>query len=104
MCGAQNSRRRCPAVIATTVYAWVDHFDSWRAELARREDVADIRVALLVGSALVEEAAERSGGSDAIVLKEWSQQLQMAVADQGADRRRLEGFGAGSGTRRVARP
>ena len=33
-----------------TVVAWVDHFESWRRELERRTDPADIRVALQVGS------------------------------------------------------
>ena len=68
-----------------TVCAWVDHFDSWRAELMRREDVADIRVALLVGAALIDEAAARSGGSDTMILQEWSRQLHAAGADKGAD-------------------
>ncbi len=30
--------------------AWVDHFRSWRTELQRRVDAADIRVAALVGA------------------------------------------------------
>ncbi|MGB6308180.1 MAG: maltotransferase domain-containing protein, partial [Steroidobacteraceae bacterium] len=37
-----------------TVSAWVDPFESWRRELDRREDPADIRVALQVGAALID--------------------------------------------------
>ncbi len=50
-----------------TVMAWVDHFESWRRELERRDDSADIRVALQVGGALIDEAVERVRGGDAAV-------------------------------------
>ena len=33
-----------------TVIAWVDHFESWRKELERREELNDIRIALQAGS------------------------------------------------------
>jgi len=68
-----------------TVVAWVDHFESWRRELGRREIQADIRVALQVGSALIDEAAGRASGSDAAILAEWSAQLRAAAADAGVD-------------------
>jgi starch synthase (maltosyl-transferring) len=68
-----------------TVMAWVDHFESWRRELERREIQADIRVALEVGSALIDEAAGRATGSDAAILAEWSAQLRAAAADAGVD-------------------
>jgi starch synthase (maltosyl-transferring) len=68
-----------------TVVAWVDHFESWRHELERREILADIRVALQVGSALIDEAAGRATGSDAAILAEWSAQLRAAAADAGVD-------------------
>ena len=67
-----------------TVTAWVDHFESWRGELERREDRTDIRMALLVGSALIDAAARRAQGGDAQILDEWSAQLRAAAAD-GAD-------------------
>src|SRR6202790_2146094 len=54
-----------------TVMAWVDHFESWRRELERRDDPVDIRMALLVGSALIDEVAARATGSDAAILAEW---------------------------------
>jgi starch synthase (maltosyl-transferring) len=68
-----------------TVVAWVDHFESWRHELERREIQADIRVALQVGAALIDEAAGRATGSDAAILAEWSAQLRAAAADAGVD-------------------
>jgi starch synthase (maltosyl-transferring) len=68
-----------------TVVAWVDHFESWRRELERRDDQSDIRVALQVGSALIDEAAGRATGSDAAILAEWSAQLRAAAADTGVD-------------------
>src|SRR5260221_4024684 len=71
-----------------TVAAWVDHFESWRHELERRDDPGDIRVALQVGSALIDEAAGRASGSDAAILIEWSAQLRAAAAgvDGGAQK------------------
>jgi len=68
-----------------TVAAWVDHFESWRHELERRDDPGDIRVALQVGSALIDEAAGRASGGDAAILIEWSAQLRAAAADAGVD-------------------
>jgi starch synthase (maltosyl-transferring) len=68
-----------------TVAAWVDHFESWRHELERRDDRADIRMALAVGAALIDEVAARAAGSDAAILAEWSAQLRAAAADAGVD-------------------
>ena len=68
-----------------TVWAWVDPFESWRYELERRDDPADVRMALQVGSALIGEAAARAAGSDAAILAEWSAQLRAAGADSGAE-------------------
>src|SRR6185312_5152443 len=75
--------------------AWVDHFESWRRDLTRREDAADIRVALEVGAALIDAAAGRARPSDGAILAEWSADLRRAaadVADAGA------GANAGAGT------
>ncbi|HYH43543.1 MAG TPA: alpha-1,4-glucan--maltose-1-phosphate maltosyltransferase, partial [Burkholderiales bacterium] len=58
-----------------TVTAWVDHFLSWRNELKRRVDPADIASAALVGGKLIAEAANRAGGNDAHRLREWGGQL-----------------------------
>jgi starch synthase (maltosyl-transferring) len=61
--------------------AWVDHFESWRAEFERREDKNDIRVALEVGAALIDEAAARAAGADAAILTVWSAQLRDGLKD-----------------------
>lgn len=58
-----------------SICAWVDHFASWRRELARRTDDEDIKSALLVGKLLVEQAAARAQGADASWLQSSAQQL-----------------------------
>jgi starch synthase (maltosyl-transferring) len=68
-----------------TVVAWVDHFESWRRELERREDPVDIATAVQVGAGLIDEAAVRAAGSDAVILTEWSGQLRGILRGSGAD-------------------
>lgn len=68
-----------------TVMAWVDHFESWRHELERRDDQADIRIALRVGGALIDAAALRADGSDAGILAAWSALLRKMAGDGSAD-------------------
>jgi starch synthase (maltosyl-transferring) len=74
-----------PGRYQCVVLAWVDHFESWRAEFERREDKDDIRVALEVGATLIQEAAARAAGSDAAILTEWSAQLRVGLAQAAAD-------------------
>jgi len=59
-----------------TITAWVDHFESWRSELERRDDPSDIRIALMAGAGLVEEAAQRAGADDAAALSNWARLLR----------------------------
>ena len=74
-----------PGRYRCTVTAWVDHFESWRSELERRDDVGDIRVALQVGSVLVAEAAGRARGGDAVSLNRWASVLsENAARDAGS--------------------
>jgi starch synthase (maltosyl-transferring) len=61
-----------------TVIAWVDRFLTWRHDLVRRQDAADIAVALLVGAALVDAAAELAGGESGACLHDWATQLRSA--------------------------
>ena len=68
-----------------TVIAWVDHFESWRRELQRRDDPADIRVALQVGAQLIDETAARASGSDATILTEWAGHLRASATDLQTD-------------------
>jgi starch synthase (maltosyl-transferring) len=63
-----------------TVTAWVDHFASWRAELARRDEADDVRTALQLGAALL-DALVSHAGSDAPMLMEWATMLRASAAD-----------------------
>jgi starch synthase (maltosyl-transferring) len=80
------------------VTAWVDSFESWRRELERRDDVADIRIALDVGGALIDEAAGRAAavGGDAAILTEWAVQLRQAAREANADAHSLKVLGLDS--------
>ena len=68
-----------------TVMAWVDHFESWRRELERREDRGDILVAFQAGAALIDETAARANDSDAAILTAWSGQLIEFLKDSTTD-------------------
>lgn len=61
-----------------TVISWVDRFLTWRHDLARRQDAADIASALRAGIALIEAAAGRAG-DDAKLLRNWIDQLSAAT-------------------------
>ncbi len=74
-----------PGRYQCTVIAWVDHFESWRREFERREDGSDIRLAVEVGAALIDEAAARAAGSEAAILTDWSLQLREGLKQGAAD-------------------
>src|ERR1700737_3283433 len=61
-----------------TVTAWVDHFESWRYDLMRRDDYNDIRIALQVGGGLLEAASRRARAraDDAAALSNWAALLR----------------------------
>ena len=59
-----------------TVVAWVDHFRSWRHDLARRTQTEDISAALLIGADLIEAAAKRAADQDARRLQSWADALR----------------------------
>lgn len=67
-----------------TVLTWVDHFQSWHHELERRNDAADVRIALQVGAGLIENAANRATAGDSETLAAWAAQLR-AIASQDGD-------------------
>src|SRR3954453_6956414 len=59
------------------VAGWVDHFATWRRDLSKRIDAGqDVAIDLLVGAALVKEAAEHARGTDRERLQEFEQQLR----------------------------
>jgi starch synthase (maltosyl-transferring) len=62
-----------------TVEAWVDPFDSWRHDMARRVDAADIRIACRVGAQEIEAAAQRAHGADREALARWARELLQAA-------------------------
>ncbi|MBA3034517.1 MAG: alpha-1,4-glucan--maltose-1-phosphate maltosyltransferase [Gammaproteobacteria bacterium] len=66
-----------------TVIAWVDRFLTWRHDLARRQEPADISVALLVGITLIKATAQRTDGATALALKDWAAKLQAATPEAG---------------------
>ncbi|MEO8502098.1 MAG: maltotransferase domain-containing protein, partial [Vicinamibacteria bacterium] len=61
--------------------AWVDRIESWRSELARRVELADVRQALLLGAIEVEAAAERAGGADRAALRRFAKSLGASAAE-----------------------
>jgi starch synthase (maltosyl-transferring) len=70
-----------------SVMAWVDHFESWRAEFERRTADEDIHMALRAGAALIDAAAARAHGDDARILGDWATQLRAGAGapPDGAD-------------------
>lgn len=66
-----------------TVIAWADRFLTWRHDLARRQEPADISVALLVGIALIKATAQRTDGAAALALEDWAAKLQAATPEAG---------------------
>ncbi len=65
-----------------TVSAWVDHFESWRRELERRNELTDIRIALQVGAGLIDAALTRAGPEDAALLANWAALLRSMATDK----------------------
>lgn len=59
-----------------TVMGWVDHFASWRQELAKRVLKEDIALALIIGAAWIEAAAGRAQGEGSKRLKEFAAALR----------------------------
>jgi starch synthase (maltosyl-transferring) len=52
-----------------TLDGWVDHFETWSKQLAKRVQAGqDVAADLEIGARMIEEAAERAGGADATRL------------------------------------
>ncbi len=66
------------------ISAWIDSFQSWRQDLAKRSEPPDIATALLAGAALIEEAAQRATGDDLVRLRAFAEALrgQKSVASR----------------------
>lgn len=72
-----------PGRYVYSAVAWVDGFQSWRHELVRRIDPADIRIAALVGAQLIEAAAVRAAGDDRKALQNWATSLRKQAGTRG---------------------
>jgi len=60
-----------------TVEGWVDHLETWRADLKKRVAAAqDVAVQLRIGAGLIDTAARHANGSDALELWRWAQNLR----------------------------
>ncbi|MGJ7557572.1 alpha-1,4-glucan--maltose-1-phosphate maltosyltransferase [Variovorax sp. RB3P1] len=68
-----------------TAVAWVDPFESWRSEMARRVDPDDVRIASQVGALEIAAAAGRADGADKTALQRWATELDAVAAAPGAD-------------------
>ena len=74
-----------------TVVGWIDHFDTWRSDLEKRIAAGqNVRVDLLNGAQLVEQAAERAGRDDADMLRRWAAQLRDSKKREAAEAAALD--------------
>jgi starch synthase (maltosyl-transferring) len=68
-----------------TIEAWLDHFLSWVRDLKKRLNAgSETETDFLIGAALVEAAAGRASGDDAVRLESWAQALRENAAAPGA--------------------
>ena len=75
-----------------TVTAWVDAFESWRHDMARRIDPEDIRIASQMGAQEIAGAAGRAKGADAQALSRWSSELKSAAIENTMEATALKAF------------
>jgi starch synthase (maltosyl-transferring) len=56
-----------------TVMGWVDHFKSWRRDIAKKIDAGqNVALDWLIGAELIEQGSQRASGQDAEQLKTWA--------------------------------
>jgi starch synthase (maltosyl-transferring) len=66
-----------------TLRAWIDHFSTWRANLAKKVQAGqDVGVDLLIGAALLEQASARAAGDDKKTLQTYATTLRSERADR----------------------
>jgi starch synthase (maltosyl-transferring) len=72
-----------------TVKGWIDHFATWRRNLAKKAEARQsVAMELLMGAELIRKAVTAAGGDDAARLKQWASDLS-AQDGQESDRARL---------------
>jgi starch synthase (maltosyl-transferring) len=60
-----------------TIMGWVDHFKSWRRDMTKKIDAAQVTpVDWLIGVELIEQASQRASGHEAEQLKTWADTLR----------------------------
>src|SRR5699024_7330470 len=59
-----------------TITAWVDHFKSWRQDLAKRIQPEDITLQFKVGAQLIKVISERAEKKDSQQLRNWANILE----------------------------
>ncbi len=60
-----------------TITAWVDHFLTWRRDMAKKVEAGqNVSVELLVGAQLVEQASQRARGEESSQLQTWAETLR----------------------------
>jgi starch synthase (maltosyl-transferring) len=68
-----------------TLEGWPDPIATWRADLLKRIQAAqDVRIDLLIGASLIEEAAMRARGESAERLWSWAARIRQDPASEGA--------------------
>ena len=74
-----------------TIEGWVDHFRTWRRDLAKRlEADQDIHVEILIGAGIISDASSRAAGSDSERLSRWAGDLRKAANGEEAHRLALD--------------
>ena len=62
-----------------TVEGWIDRFQTWHLELAKRIAAGqEVSVELVIGAGLIEEAAAGAAREDAPYLRDWAKRLRLA--------------------------
>ena len=68
-----------------TVEGWIDHLETWRADLKKRVAAAqDVAVQLRIGAGFIDTAARHASGSDALELWRWAQNLRNGASVEDA--------------------
>ncbi len=73
-----------------TIMGWVDHFKSWRRDIAKKIDAGqDVSVDWLIGAELIEQASQRASAQDAQPLQNWATHIRSKQKEH-SDRSLLE--------------
>jgi starch synthase (maltosyl-transferring) len=68
-----------------TIEGWTDRFRTWQRDLGKRNEAEqDVRVEILIGAAMIAEAAGRAKGADRRRLAQWSEELRDQAGEPNA--------------------